>query len=104
LVLQQVVHSLYLFAEVHIVAFHVFELVLPLTVAINVILHFGNNVLQLLILLDLRAATVLQGLLVLLQSLEVGHGLLERVVPPLPVLYLSQPRLQYTVYPIVFYL
>lgn len=69
-------------------------MVLALAIAVDIILEFADDVLEFLILLDLVAAPILEGLLVLLDVAVVVDGDLEGVVPALPVLDLSQPRLE----------
>ena len=94
LILEQVVEALDLLGQVGVVPLEVLELVLALTVAVDVVFQFADDVLELFVLLDLVAAPLLERLLVLLDVAVVVDGDLEGVVPALPVLDLPQPGLE----------
>jgi hypothetical protein len=67
LVFQQIVESLNFLCQIVVVALKVLQLAFILAVCVDIILQFAYNVLELLVLLDLVAASILDRLLLLLQ-------------------------------------
>jgi len=67
LVFQQNVQSLNFLCQIVVVALKVLQLAFILAVCVDIILQFAYNVLELLVLLDLVAASILDRLLLLLQ-------------------------------------
>lgn len=104
MVLEEIVEAFYLLSQVVVIAFEVLQLTLALAVGINVIFQLTNDILELLVLLNLVAATFLYGLLLFLEVAVVAKGSLCLVVPVLPVLDFAQSRLKNTVDAVVLYL
>ena len=67
MVFQQIVESLNFLCQIVVVALKVLQLAFILAVCVDIILQFAYNVLELLVLLDLVAASILDRLLLLLQ-------------------------------------
>jgi hypothetical protein len=67
LVFQQNVQSLNFLCQIVVVALKVLQLTFILAVCVDIILQFAYDVLELLVLLDLVAASILDRLLLLLQ-------------------------------------
>ena len=67
MVFQQNVQSLNFLCQIVVVALKVLQLTFILAVCVDIILQFGYDVLELLVLLDLVAASILDRLLLLLQ-------------------------------------
>ena len=67
MVFQQNVQSLNFLCQIVVVALKVLQLAFILAVCVDIILQFAYNVLELLVLLDLVAASILDRLLLLLQ-------------------------------------
>ena len=67
MVFQQIVESLNFLCQIVVVALKVLQLTFILAVCVDIILQFAYNVLELLVLLDLVAASILDRLLLLLQ-------------------------------------
>ena len=67
MVFQQIVESLNFLCQIVVVALKVLQLAFILAVCVDIILQFAYNVLELLVLLDSVAASILDRLLLLLQ-------------------------------------
>jgi len=67
LVFEQIVQSLNFFCQIIVIALKVLQLTFILAVCVDIILQFAYDVLELLVLLDLVAASILDRLLLLLQ-------------------------------------
>lgn len=78
-------------------------MVLALSVAVDIVLKFADDVFEFFVLLDLVAAPLLKRLLILLNVAVIVDGDLKGVVPALPILNLAQPGLEDAIYAIVFY-
>ena len=67
MVFEQIVQSLNFFCQIIVIALKVLQLTFILAVCVDIILQFAYDVLELLVLLDLVAASILNRLLLLLQ-------------------------------------
>ena len=67
MVFEQIVQSLNFFCQIIVIALKVLQLTFILAVCVDIILQFAYDVLELLVLLDLVAASILDRLLLLLQ-------------------------------------